>query len=116
MIAGTNSSPGCGIAGSGKLPHVVAEFGDDLLRTASTDTGNRVEVLKRGCQRRRGVSDPTIKISNLLFEKLEVSEQTAEEERVMIGEASDEHLRQCGAFVAQPPLCQLRQRRRTCFG
>src|SRR5712691_6568461 len=53
--------------------------------------------------------------SNLLFEKLKVVEQTPQQERVMIGEASDEYLRKCSAFVAQPALRQVRQGHRVAF-
>src|SRR5712691_1235123 len=112
MVARTDPGPGRRLAGGGKLAHVIAEFSEDLFRAASRHTGNRVEAVERGRHRLRGLGDPTIEIANLVFEKLQMCEQVPEQERVVCGDASDEYLLQCRAFLPQPALRQSGQRHR----
>ena len=92
--------------GRWKLLDVVGELSDDLFRAAPGDAGNRVDTVERGRHRlcRRG--DSTIEVANLGFEKLEMGEQTAQQERVVLREASDEHLFQRLAFIFEAPQCQ----------
>jgi hypothetical protein len=74
VIAGTDPGLGRGIASGRKLPHVVTELGEDLVRASARNTGNRIQVLERSGHQLSGVRDPTIELTNLLFDKLEVGD------------------------------------------
>src|SRR6266511_1066685 len=112
MVAGTLARPRGKVFVSGESTHVGPGFRQQRPRPTLADPRNRVKLFDRGTKRRgRYRSQPLAHACDLLFEKVVLSKQLAQQKAVMIVELSLQRALQLGNLVAQLTLGQLRQHR-----
>lgn len=90
------------MGGAREAGHIVAEFGQNLLRAAAGHAGDGVKPLKRRRERPGFGLDPAVEELELLLEELALEHET-----VVLGEPAGQRLSQLGLLLPQLPSGQV---------
>ncbi len=107
VVAGALPAPGGQVAGGGEDAHVGADLGEDVLRAAPPDAGDRAQELNRGPERGEALLDRVGEPVDLLVEEVEVGEDRSDQQRVQLIEAALERFLQRRQLPAQLALGQV---------